>query len=101
MASTTKSARWRKYDAMLPLATEGGTLTGFVPSDWEVKAGDWGPCCQDPRNWVGHGEMRLLSGEGESADPWYWHGFRRYRDVRCGVCGKAVIATEYLWPGGE
>ena len=104
MASTTKSARWRKYDAILPLATEGGSITGFVPTDWEVKSGDWHTCCQDPRNWVGYGEIRpLLHGTTpeQLTDPWYWHGYRQWRQVHCSVCGKPAIGTEYLWPGED
>ncbi len=97
-----RKGKRQKYEAMLPLTTGGGTITGFVPSDWEVKSGDWHKCCQDPRNWVGHGEisplLRATPPSYELTDPWYWHGYRQWRQVRCSVCQKAAIATEYLLP---
>jgi len=62
-------------------------------------------CCADSCNWEGNDDVQALMSPQEAreqtpefpyADPWYHRGYRRYRGVRCVVCGAKVNAHEYM-----
>jgi hypothetical protein len=90
--------------ALLPLRTaDGGCIVGIVALDHEVgrDAHSPQPCCQEVRAWQPTGSLQRLAGPDEadsarwSVDPYWWHGFRSYRAVACGTCGRRVNAHEY------
>jgi hypothetical protein len=94
-----RRSRQERFQAMLPICTEHGTIWGFVPDDsWIARDGvlrrlaTYRPCCQDPRNRRPDGEPCALA----SADVLDTRASYRYvRDVTCS-CGRRVNAHERL-----
>jgi hypothetical protein len=93
--------RKQRYESLLPIQTGPTTvISGFICDDYmTADKGRWpyNECCQNPTNWEGRGEWHPLSTEEATGltDPWYWKGYRQFRDVWCKECGVRVIATEY------
>lgn len=81
-----------KYDRMLPLKTERGTIVGFVAEDWQL-SGESGyrACCQNVTKWTESGEPIPLLND----DPYYQLGYRVAINLICGECGHKVIAHIY------
>lgn len=80
--------------ADLPLAIEGGIITGFIPDDWMAGHSfyDYQRCCLEPNNWRPTGAMEVVF----VGDPWWHKGtFRAHRSVRC-QCGVSINASAYL-----
>ncbi len=93
MVNKKQSARER-LEKYLPLHTQQGTcITGIINEDWmclDKKLWPYSKCCQDPRNWEGRGDFKMIAG-----DPWMVYGYVKARGCYCKVCGTHVIAHEY------